>query len=80
MKNGEKAWLVLFTCAVFRCVHLDYVTSLSTETFLNALKRFINTRQRPDTVYGDNGTNVVGLVNLFHKVNWHTVAAAACIR
>ena len=80
MKNGEKAWLVLFTCAVFRCVHLDYVTSLSTETFLNALERFINTRGRPDTVYSDNGTNFVGLVNLFHKVNWRTVEEAACVR
>jgi len=60
MKNGEKAWLVLFTCAVFSCVHLEYVTSLCTETFLNALERFINTRRRPDTaVYSDNGTNFV---------------------
>jgi len=80
LKNGEKAWLVLFTCAVYRCVHLDFVTSLSTETFLNALERFISSRGRPTTVYSDNGTNFVGLVNLFNKVNWRIVEETACVR
>jgi len=40
------------------------VTSLSTEVFLNALERFINTRGRPITIYSDNGSNFVGLVNI----------------
>jgi len=80
LKNGEKAWLVLFTCAVYRCVHLDFVTLLSTETFLNALERFINTRSRPTTIYSDNGTKFVGLINLFNKVNWHTVEETAGVK
>ena len=80
LKNGGKAWLVLFTCAVYRCVHLDFVTSLSTETFLNALERFIHIRGRPTTIYSDNGTNFVGLVNLFNKVNWKTVEEAASVK
>ena len=80
LKNGEKALLVLFTCAVFRCVHIDFVTSLSTETFLNALERFINIRGRPSTMYSDNGKNFVGLVNLFSKVNWKTVEDSASVK
>jgi hypothetical protein len=77
LKSGEKAWLVLFTCAVYRGVHLDFVTSLNTEAFLNAFERFINIRGRPCMVYSDNGTNFVGAVNLFNKLNWNTVETAA---
>lgn len=42
LKSGEKAWIILFTCAVYRCVHLDFVTSQSTKAFLHALERFVN--------------------------------------
>jgi len=53
---------------------------LSTETFLNALERFINIRGQPSTMYSDNRTNFVGLVNLFCKVNWKTVEDLASVK
>jgi hypothetical protein len=59
LKTGEKVYIVLFTCAVYRCVHLDIVASISIESFLNVLERFFNTRGRPVTIYSDNGTNFV---------------------
>lgn len=34
VKNGSKVWIVLYTCAVYRAVHLDLVASLSAEAFL----------------------------------------------
>jgi len=80
LKSGEKAWIILFTCAVYRCVHLDFVTSQSTEAFLNALERFVNVRGRPATIYSDNGTNFVGLVNLFKKLSWKTIEEAAHVK
>ena len=80
LKHGEKVWLVLFTCAVYRCVHLDFVTALSTEAFLRALERFINIRGRPTTMYSDNGTNFVGLVNLFSRLNWQMIEETAHIK
>ena len=80
LKTGEKAWLVLFTCAVFRCVHLDFVISLNTEAFLNALDRFINLRGRPVTIYSDNGSNFVGLVNLFNKLDWSEIELTANVK
>ena len=80
MRNGEKALIVLFTCAVYRCVHLDFVTSLNTEAFLNCLERFINVRGRPAIVYSDNGTNFVGTVNLFNKLDWKTIEKTVGIR
>ncbi|GBN40589.1 hypothetical protein AVEN_100944-1 [Araneus ventricosus] len=34
IKPKAKAWVVLFTCAVYRAIHLEVVTSLSTEAFI----------------------------------------------
>ena len=77
LRDGTKAWIVLFTCAVYRAVHLDLVTSLSTEAFLGSLERFIYTQGRPNVVYSDNGTNFVGSVNLFKKLNWKKIEDAS---
>jgi len=70
LKDGSKVWIVLFTCAVYRAVHLELVKSLSTEAFLYSLRRFISRRGRPNTIYSDNGTNFHGSDNLFKKLNW----------
>jgi uncharacterized protein DUF5641 len=69
LKNGKKVWTVLFTCAVYRSIHLDLVESLSTEAFIRSFERFISVRGRPNTIYSDNGTNFVGTVNLFKKLD-----------
>ena len=42
LKGGQKAWVHLFTCAVFRAVHLEVITSLSTTALLMALRRLIS--------------------------------------
>lgn len=70
LKDGSKVWIVLYTCAVYRCIHLDLVTSLSTDAFLKSLERFINTEGRPNNIFTDNGTNFVGAANLLNMVNW----------
>ncbi|XP_021959868.1 uncharacterized protein LOC110855787 [Folsomia candida] len=70
LKDGSKVWIVLFTCAVFRGIHVDLITSLSTEAFLESLERFIYQCGRPNTIYSDNGTNFVGAVNLFKSLDW----------
>ncbi|KFM66923.1 hypothetical protein X975_05448, partial [Stegodyphus mimosarum] len=70
LKNKNKAWVVLFTFAVYRCVHLELVTSVSTECFIQAFRRFIARRGRPSIVYSDNGTNFVGTSALLKKVDW----------
>ncbi|GFV20470.1 integrase catalytic domain-containing protein [Trichonephila clavipes] len=59
LKSKAKAWIVLFTCAVYRAVHFELVQSLTTNTFIQALRRFIARRGRISILYSDNfvGTN-----------------------
>ncbi|XP_011060729.1 PREDICTED: uncharacterized protein LOC105149775 [Acromyrmex echinatior] len=71
LSGGQKAYM--FTCAVYREVHLELVTSVSTEEFLEAFRRFIARRGRPTVVYSDNGKNFVGARNLLQKINWRKV-------
>lgn len=55
-----KAYGAIFICFSTKAVHIELVTDLSTETFINALKRFIARRGKPVNMYSDNGTNFVG--------------------
>lgn len=45
----------MFTCLVTRAIHLDNVCDLSTDTFLQCLKRFAARRGLPRKILSDNG-------------------------
>ncbi|GFW47958.1 integrase catalytic domain-containing protein [Trichonephila clavipes] len=53
-KDENKHYIVLFTCAVTRALHLELVNNLTTETFLLALRRFISRRGLCSKVLTDN--------------------------
>ncbi|XP_072377028.1 uncharacterized protein [Diabrotica undecimpunctata] len=74
LKSGEKAWICLFTCAVYRAVHLELVTSLSTNAFIQAFRRFVARRGRPRILYGDNRTNFTEFENAFKQLDWNIIA------
>ena len=40
LRGQQKGWICLFTCAMYHAVHLELVTSLSTDEFLGCLRRF----------------------------------------
>ncbi|XP_074028330.1 uncharacterized protein [Leptinotarsa decemlineata] len=73
LKGGEKSWIVIFTCAVYRAVHFELVRSLSTEDFLMALRRFVARRGNISVIYSDNGGNFVGTWNLLQKISWKEI-------
>jgi len=59
---------LLFFCFATRAIHIEVVTSLTTEAFLAALRRFKVRRGKPRTIYSDNGTTFQGAANQLHAI------------
>lgn len=58
-----KAYLCVFVCFATKAVHLEAVSDLTSESFLNCFKRFIARRGLCSNIYSDNATNFVGSNN-----------------
>lgn len=52
-----KSYVCIFICLSSKAIHLELVTDLSTEAFMNALKRFVSRRGLCSHIYSDNATN-----------------------
>ncbi len=66
VKEGRKVvkqYGVLFTCLSLRAVHIEMTSSLETDTFIQALTRFIGRRGKVREMRCDNGTNLSGAEN-----------------
>lgn len=62
-KKSVKAYIALFICLCTKAVHLELVSDLTTEGFLNALRRFMSRRGNVKEMHSDNATNFVGAKN-----------------
>jgi hypothetical protein len=58
-----KSYIALFICLATKAVHMELVGDLTSESFTNALKRFLSRRGNVLNIYCDNGTNFVGAKN-----------------
>lgn len=66
IKEGRKElkhYGVLFTCLSSRAIHLEVSATLETDSFINALRRFINRRGPIRTIRCEQGSNLVGARN-----------------
>ena len=59
-RREEKRYGCMFTCLSMRAVHIEVLNSLSSDSFINGLVRFVSRRGLPHTIRSDNGTNFVG--------------------
>ena len=55
-----KRYGALFTCLASRAVHIEMADSLETDSFINALRRFICRRGSVREIRCDRGTNFIG--------------------
>ena len=80
IKEGRKEmkrYGVLFTCMASRAIHLEIATSLTTDSFLNAYRRFVCRRRPIQQLRSDQGTNFVGAKNeleaALHEMNHNKI-------
>ena len=59
-RSKVKRYCCVFTCLTTRAVHIELALDLTTDGFLNALRRFISRQRSVKHLYPDNGTNFVG--------------------
>ena len=59
--------VVFFSCLTVRAIHIEVAKDLSTDAFINAMRRFIARRGNPLCIYRDNGTNFVGAERVLKK-------------
>ena len=63
VKEGRKElkrYGVLFTCLKTQAIHLEVTHSLETDSYINALRRFVCRRGPVSQMRSDQGTNLVG--------------------
>ncbi|XP_030828067.1 uncharacterized protein LOC105436445 isoform X1 [Strongylocentrotus purpuratus] len=62
-RSEVKRYGVLFTCMSSRSIHLETANSLSSSSFINALRRFMNRRGTVRQLRSDQGTTFIGARN-----------------
>ena len=55
-----KRWGIIFTCVSSRAIHLEMLNRVETDSFISALRRFVNQRGKVRELRCDRGTNFVG--------------------
>ena len=56
---GKNLYILLFTCAIIRAVHLELTESMSMIDCMQALRRFVARRVIPSVLYSDNAKTFV---------------------
>ena len=81
-RSAEKRYGVIFTCLLSRACHIEIAHSLNTDSFLNALRRFVSRRGNIESIRSDNGTNfVAGNKEIRESINqWNHAQIDNCCK
>lgn len=74
----QKRWVLIFTCATIRAIHLETITEMTTEEISHSFRRFFARRGVPKKFLSDNAPQFHALDGYFHSL-WHTLAKAPSI-
>ena len=77
-----KRYGLIFVCFSSKAVHLEILHSLSTDSFINGLRRFISRRGNVESITSDNGTNFKGAEKELKKSieEWNSVIVSNWLR
>lgn len=64
VRTSSKYLAILFTCLVSKAVHIDLVGDLISESFINALRRFMAIHCLVCQFRSDRGTHFIGGMNI----------------
>ena len=59
-KSELKRWGVLFTCLASRAIHIETSNTMTTDSFINAYRRFVCRRGPVRELRSDRGSNFIG--------------------
>lgn len=59
-RHHKKRWGILFKCQTTRCIHVETLDHLDTDSFLLAFCWFVSRRGSPAELISDQGTNSMG--------------------
>jgi transposase InsO family protein len=59
-RSQEKRYGCIFTYLTIRAIHIEKLTTMDSDSFLNALIRFSARRGVPKRIRSDNGSNFIG--------------------
>lgn len=66
-RSELKRYGIIFTCFGSRAVHIEVANNMETDSFIQALRRFVARRGNTRYIKSDNGTNFVGADNELTK-------------
>jgi hypothetical protein len=75
-KTVIKGYITVFVFLAVKAVHLEVVSSLTSDAFVATLRRFIGRRDAPSAIYSDKGTNFKGAANYFQEL--HKLLQSSC--
>ncbi|XP_053699015.1 uncharacterized protein LOC128745985 [Sabethes cyaneus] len=59
-RRSEKRWGVLATCLTIRAIHIELAHTLTTDSCILAIRKFMARRGVPSVIFSDRGTNFQG--------------------